>query len=104
MERQDERPFGLFESLRAMEEYRKAWARYSALTGGAVFLDPAESEAKQTLAKSLQATMDALQLRICRGPGAVWRAFTDTLPGYRDAWNNVIPEVIEKFVADSREP
>lgn len=38
--------------------------------------------------------MDWLQSKIAPGPGPEWDAFIDTLPGYRQAWQELALEAL----------
>jgi hypothetical protein len=35
------------------------------------------------------------RMRICRGPGPLWAAFTDTLPGYREYQAHLVQSMFE---------
>ncbi|MDB4278909.1 hypothetical protein N9917_04845 [Deltaproteobacteria bacterium] len=60
----------------AKEQYRIAWAGWL----GAWGIDRQSRWRK----KVLEHRMDTLQLQISRGPGPIWKAFYDTLPGWKE--------------------
>lgn len=100
-DRLDEAPLGMFARERAMREYARAWNRYYALTQGKLWPSSTATEGAQQEAFKLQEEMDRLQLRICRGPGKVWRRFVDTLPGFNDAWS---PRGVTEMIDDITDP
>lgn len=69
----------------AMAEYRALWIQF--IWGGQTEPDYVGNKPAPTEEARLR--MDALQPLICHGPGPVWRAFTATLPGFREWWDGV---------------
>lgn len=68
----------------AQQNYRTLWAAFVLCTN---------AEHQKLLAQQ----MDNEQLRISRGPGPLWRAFADTLPGFRNWWARQTYEFLEQM-------
>ena len=64
----------------AMAQYRLFWLSYLGLWGN----NPGRSQQRRALTEE----MDSLQPLIAEGPGPEWFAFTATLPGYDEYWDN----------------
>jgi len=65
----------------AKKEYREAWQSWLGCWG--------DDKQMRWRKQQLETRMDELQLQICRGPGPVWREFTESLPGFREHWKNL---------------
>ena len=67
----------------AMAAYRKIWLTYRTL------------DQDSAAAAQLEKQMDALQSRICYGPGPLWQSFADFLPGFREYWKSFEKEAYQ---------
>ncbi len=65
----------------AQQQYRQAWQQHRLTT-------------KDSVRRALEEVMDDVQPYCVSsgGPGPEWEAFIDTLPGYRQAWEQLRAE------------
>lgn len=69
----------------AMTLYRVYWSAWLAAP-------------ESTSRKALEAAMDEEQVRIAHGPGPLWRAYCNTLPGYAEVWEGITSTLVEAGV------
>lgn len=82
----------------AMAEYRALWLDFP--QGHS---EPGYIGDRPGPVESSRRRMDDLQRLISRGPGRVWREFTDTLPGYKEWWFGSINSMTSQFPRASGE-
>lgn len=76
--------------LEAETRYRMAFSQWSKLGGWDSDQTPER--------KDLESIMDECQPLIARMPGAEWRAFTDTVPGFKFVWS---PKSVSRMLASA---
>ena len=80
----------------AMAEYRALWLQFLGGLSEEMLGRPGPTLAAQK-------RMDELQPLISHGPGKVWRAFRETLPGYVEWWGGAY-DTVEALIRASRGP